>query len=222
MESLDDELFVFTCTSDYADLPRALQIPKSHLGACINSGASCHYCERFENYQPISGRNITTADRRTLRVVGIGDVRIELPNGSKQTKAILKESIYAPDMAFTLVSISQLDNAGSSITFSKGMCIIKNPNGQTMATIPRANGFYCLVDPYKSNPSGHANIVAGKMSISEAHCRLGHISHTAIKHAITSGRITGIDLDMDSKPDFCKPCTKAKSACQPFPKESDT
>ena len=28
-ESLDDELFVFTCTSDYADVPKALQIPKS-------------------------------------------------------------------------------------------------------------------------------------------------------------------------------------------------
>ena len=131
-ESLNNELFTFTCTSDYADLPRALRIPKSHLGACIDSGASCHYCpdrERFENYQPISGWNITTADRCTLRAVGIGDVYIELPNGSKQTKAILKEVIYAPDIAFTLVSISRLDNAGSSITFSKGICIIKNPNG---------------------------------------------------------------------------------------------
>ena len=125
-------------------------------------------------------------------------------------------------MAFTLVSISWLDDAGSSITFSKGMCTIKNPNSQTMATIPRANGLYRLVDPYKSNPSGHANTAAGKISISEAHCRLGHISHTTIKHPITSGRITGINLDMDSKPDFCKPCAKAKSACQPFPKESDT
>ena len=131
-ESLDDELFMFTCTSDYADLPRALQIPKSHIGACIDSGASCHYCpdrKRFENYQPISWQNITTADGHTLRAVEIGDVRIDLPNGSKQMKAILKEAIYAPDMAFTLVSISWLDNAGSSITFSKGMCIIKNPNG---------------------------------------------------------------------------------------------
>ena len=91
-----------------------------------------------------------------------------------------------------------------------------------MATIPRADGLYCLVNPYKSNPSGHANIAAGKMSISEAHRRLRHISHTMIKHAITSGRITGIDQDMDLKPDFCKLYTKAKSACQPFPKESDT
>ena len=85
-ESLDDALFAFTCTSDYADLPKALQILKSHLGACIDSGASCHYCpdhERFENYQPISGWNITTAAGCTLRVVGIGDVCIELPNVPK-------------------------------------------------------------------------------------------------------------------------------------------
>ena len=66
------------------------------------------------------------ADGHTLRVVGIGDV---LPNGPKHTKAILKEAIYTPDMAFTLVSISWLDNAGSSVTFHKGMCTIKNPNG---------------------------------------------------------------------------------------------
>ena len=125
-------------------------------------------------------------------------------------------------MAFTLISISWLNNAGSSITFHKGMCIIKNPNGQTMATIPQADGLYRLVDPYRMNRSGHANIEAGKMSISEAHRKLGHISHTAIKHAITSGWITGIDLDIDLEPEFCEPCTKAKSAHQLFTKGSDT
>ena len=78
-------------------------------------------------------------------------------------------------MAFTLVSISQLDDAGSSVTFSKGMCIIKNPNGQTMATIPQVDGLYHLVNLYKSNPLGHVNIAAGKMSISEAHRRLRHM-----------------------------------------------
>ena len=68
----------------------------------------------------------------------------------------------------------------------------------------------------------HVNVAAGKMSISEAHRKLGHISHTAIKHAITSGRIARIHLDVDSKPEFCEPCAKAKSARQPFPKKSDT
>ena len=91
-----------------------------------------------------------------------------------------------------------------------------------MATIPQADGLYCLIDPYKVNQTAHANVAVGKMPISEAHCKLGHISHTAIKHTITSGWITGIDLDVDSKPEFCKPCAKAKSAHQLFPKKSDT
>ena len=72
------------------------------------------------------------------------------------------------------------------------------------------------------NQTAHANVAAGKMSISEAHRKLGHMSYTAIKHAITSGWIAGIDFDVDLKPEFCKPCAKAKSACQPFPKKSDT
>ena len=125
-------------------------------------------------------------------------------------------------MAFTLISVSRLDNAGSSVIFHKGMCLIKNPQGRTMATIPQADGLYRLIDLYKVNQMAHVNVAAGKMSISEAHCKLGHISHTAIKHAITSGQIARIDLDVDSKPEFCEPCAKAKSARQPFPKKSDT
>ena len=61
-----NEMFAFTCTSDYANVAEALQIPKSKLGSCINSGASDVYCpdqERFVNYRPID-RSITTADGR--------------------------------------------------------------------------------------------------------------------------------------------------------------
>ena len=221
----DQELFAFTCTSDYVTIADAIGLPKDKLGACIDSGASSHYCPdrtRFQNFRPLEDRNITTADGRSLKAVGIGDVRIELPNGSKRTPALLKNAVFAPDMAFTLISVSRLDEADCSVNFRKGMCTIRNPKGQTMATIPRANGLYRLVNPNKGNPSEHANVAAGKMSISEAHRKLGHISHTAIKHAISSGRIIGIELDMDSKPEFCEACVKAKSSKEPFPKKSDT
>jgi hypothetical protein len=112
--------------------------------------------------------------------------------------------------------------ANCSASFHKGMCTIKNPKGHTMATIPRVSGLYRLLNPSAKFYSDHANVAAGKMSISEVHHKLGHISHTAIKHAILTGQITGIELDMDSKPDFCEPCIKAKSARLPFPKKSDT
>ena len=68
-----DEIFAFTCTSDYIEVANALNVPKSRLGACINSGASRHYspnCDAFINYCPINNTTITTADGCKLKVLG--------------------------------------------------------------------------------------------------------------------------------------------------------
>ena len=35
-----DEIFAFTCMSNYVEVANALNVPKSQLGACINSSAS--------------------------------------------------------------------------------------------------------------------------------------------------------------------------------------
>jgi len=44
----------------------------------------------------------------------------------------------------------------------------------------------------------------------------------AIKNAISTRNILGIKIDPNTKPEFCEACIKAKSACQPFPKISQT
>jgi hypothetical protein len=98
------------------------------------------------------------------------------------------------------------------------MCTIWNAEGHIMATIPQANGLYCLVNSNKPNCMELVNVVAGKMSISEAHFKLGHISHDVI----SSRWITRINLDMDLKPKFCEPCVKVKSARHLFSKKSET
>ena len=51
-------------------------------------------------------REITTANGRAIKVISVGDLNIDLPNGSKQTKTVFKNAIHEPDMAFTLISIS--------------------------------------------------------------------------------------------------------------------
>ena len=60
------------------------------------------------------------------------------------------------------------------------------------------------------------------MTISKAHWKLGHIAHAAVKHAVSNNYVTGIEFDSDLKLEFCEACAKAKSARQPFPKESTT
>ena len=220
-----DEIFAFTCTSDYVEVTNTLNIPKSRLGACINSGTSRHYspdCDAFINYSPINNTTITTADSCKLKALGKGDVWIKLLNGAKHTKTILKEAIHAPDMAFTLISVGQLDDAKCSTTFSGGMCTIRNPSSRTMVTIPCANGLYHVTAPEDPPTVNYASIAMVKLTISEAHRKLGHIAPSAIKYAIAKGHTTSIQLDSESKPEFCEACAKAKAARQPFPKESKT
>ena len=104
----NDDLFAFVCTSDYAGVAETLQVPKSRLGTCVDSGASRDYCpdrSKFSNYRLVD-RNITTADGRTIKAIGMGDMHVELPNGSKKTKTIFKNAIHAPEMAFTFVMTS--------------------------------------------------------------------------------------------------------------------
>jgi GAG-pre-integrase domain len=217
----DNELFTFTCTTDHAAVADILDVPKSKLGTCIDSGASRDYCLdrlKFSNYKTV-WRVITTANGWLLIGVGMGDLHIKLPNGSRKSKLLFKNAIHIPTMAFTLISISRLDKAGFTIMFNKGMCTIKNPKAQTVATIPHIDGLYKLVVKHP-NKVKTMNTASGKIPINEAHRKLGHIVHSAVKHAISKGFITGIELDNDLKPDFCEACTKAKSACQPFPKES--
>ena len=78
-----ESFFAFTCTSDFTDVAQSLDLPRDQLGACIDSGASSHYCpdrSQFKNYCTISGCEIIAADGRSLKALGIGDIPIDLPN----------------------------------------------------------------------------------------------------------------------------------------------
>jgi len=92
----------------------------------------------------------------------MGDLHLDLPNGSKQTKTTFKNAIHTPDMAFTLLSISRLDKADHKVIFHKQMCTIKNPKGHTIATIPHSKGLYHVLTS-KETKSTHAAAI--KMNI---------------------------------------------------------
>jgi hypothetical protein len=146
------------------------------------------------------------ADRWLLIGVRMGDLHIKLPNGSGKLKFL---TIHIPTMAFTLILISRLDKASFTIMSNKGMCTIKNPKAQMVATIPHTDGLYKLMAKHP-NRVETANTASGKMSINKAHRKLGHIAHSAVKHVISKGFITRIELDNNLKLDFCEACAKAK------------
>ena len=81
----------------------------------------------------------------------MGDLHLDLLNGSGKTSIIFKNAVHTPDMAFTLISISHLDKAGFSITFNKGMCMVKDSWNKTIATIPCSDGLYKITTQNNKN-----------------------------------------------------------------------
>jgi len=123
---------------------------------------------------------------------------------------------------FTLISVSCLMKARCRVSFHDNMCTINypDPDGRVMATIPESMGLYQLVGRL-SKPNGeHAQTALTKMTLFEAHRKLGHIAYLAVRMMVRNGDGQRIILDENSKEEFCEACAKAKSARQPYPHET--
>ena len=222
LDSSDKEFaFTVTCTSTFEDVATALySVPAIRRGAIIDSGASSHFCadrNKFNSFRPIS-QAINAADGRTFQALGVGNVAIELPNGSKITKVILRDVLYAPDVAFTLISMSRIVKAGFAVQFEGPWCEIMevSPIRRVIARIPEVQGLYKLTGTSPINET--ANVAKVKISADELHRRMGHISPKAVEAMVKGGHVEGIELEKTSDTPFCVACTKAKLTRAPIPK----
>jgi hypothetical protein len=221
--NLPDDPKALVCTSDYRSEAHAIS---NHTGSIIDSGASRHFSperSKFLNYEEfVNSEPIRAADGRTFSALGKGDLKIQLPNGNqKPTPITLKNVLYSPHMAFTLISVSCIDRAGFSLFIKERNCTIRSPSSKVIGCIPEIRGLYRVVDSDTKTPHT-ANAADKKISINELHRRMGHVNHENLRQMVEKGMVTGINLDMSSKPDFCETCIKAKAPRKPFPKESKT
>jgi hypothetical protein len=56
----------------------------------------------------------------------------------------LKDTLYAPDIAFTLISLGRCDDAGFQTFFDHQKCIVKDKARKTLIEAPKFHGLYRL------------------------------------------------------------------------------
>ena len=126
-----------------------------------DSGASRHmspFSHHFTNLCSIPPRPVTAANNHNFYATGMGDLQIDVPNGSKLTHIILKDTLYAPDMTLTVISISKIASTGYSVIFEGKYCKIKNKTGTIIGKIEaRPNGLYQVDCPIVSAAATHKN-----------------------------------------------------------------
>ena len=86
----------------------------------MDSRASYHttpHREIIQNYDACDFGKVYLAYGSALDVVGLGDVRISLPNGSIW---LLEKVRHIPDLMRNLIFVGQLDDQGHAILFVGG------------------------------------------------------------------------------------------------------
>src|SRR5271168_2086969 len=116
---LDDEVY---STFDYEVLTGATSVKTTDVDL-YNSGATRHMSGLRHRFINLELKPITTADKRTFSAIGQGDMYVYLPHDDfPPSRVLLKNVLYAPDMGVTLVSISRIAAAGSTVVFAGDTC----------------------------------------------------------------------------------------------------
>ena len=123
--------------------------------------------------------------------------------------------LYAPKIAFTLISIGQCNDARYHTEFSHQKCVIKSATSKMLLQAPKLYGLYHL-DNELSKDQIHPCLTA-----IEVHKRLRHVSEKALRHLLKHSIILGIGLNSIGGKITCDVCIKSKITCKSLPKESD-
>jgi hypothetical protein len=186
-----------------------------------DSGASRHmspFRKQFVTYRPIDARPITAANNKVFHAIGMGDLQIEVPNGATSNKVLLKDTLHAPDLCLTVVSIGRIVKAGFTVQFAGKSCDIKRgEDGHVIGRIPAgANGLFRVEHAFAATD----NVTSAEaVDILTLHRRLGHISVDAIRALIRAGSITGVHVIDDFPPFICDSCEYAKTTRKQIRKE---
>lgn len=178
-----------------------------------DSGATRHmsgFRHRFINYTETEPVPVLAADKRTFNANGKGDMYIYLPNGDQEPSRILLTNVlFAPSMGITLVSISRIAAAGSTVVFTGNICKIYNKERIVVGVIKVKGGLYRV---YTSSSEAGAHVVSTKeaLSIDELHRYLGHVSHERARLLVKKGLVEGVELRAETEATICESCEWAK------------
>ena len=100
-----------------------------------DSGTTCHispFQHCFTNLRAIPPQPITAANKGIFYASGIGDLKIDVPNGTEVSPITLKDVLYAPDISMTVISICKIEDVGYSVAIKDKICKIKNQKSSKM------------------------------------------------------------------------------------------
>ena len=125
----------------------------------------------------------------------------------------LMDVVYAPTMAYNMLSVRAMSRTGKQTIFNEHTCqVVKNGKFLVEGTV--SDGLYCLnMHTSKERPTS-AGLVA---DINLWHQRLAHVHVDGIRHMCRHNVVEGMKIDMKKGVSRCEACVYGKSTRAPIP-----
>ncbi|KAK1421715.1 hypothetical protein QVD17_24269 [Tagetes erecta] len=167
------------------------------------------------NYRIINGGYVAFAgDKKGGKMIGQGEVS----NGS----LTLEDVNYVPELAFNLLSVSQICDKNIPVMFLQNECLFLKPEftipeDMVIMRAPRRNDTYMLnMGSQESNST--VTCLLSKASSFESflwHKRLGHINFKILNKLVKNNLVRGLPLKDFSVVEKCMACAKGKQHKKP-------
>ena len=105
-----------------------------------DSGCTKHitpYRDDLTDFVDIPPKSFRAANKQSFSATGTGKLIVDLPNGARTSKLELMGVQYSSEVAYTLVSVGNLDEKGYFMKFGGGKCEITDPNGYIVGDVPK-------------------------------------------------------------------------------------
>jgi Reverse transcriptase (RNA-dependent DNA polymerase)/Integrase core domain/GAG-pre-integrase domain len=114
-----------------------------------------------------------------------------------------------------LVSVGRLDEAGFTVIFGGGKCVLRGEDDVEIGVVPRTSTRVYKVE----HEEAVASAAEERLTLDKFHRRMGHISLDAARKLVKDNMITGVRLEYTpSKNFFCASCVYAKATRKSVPK----
>lgn len=186
----------------------------------IDSGATRHMTysrDVFSQFVHLKQpRTIRTANGEVILGTGIGNVLIHVfLDNFKVEELVLKDVLYVPSLAGSLISVPQLQDRGILLrtTANKKRAMILTQGEKTIAYAIRIGSQYILDSTaVETAATIAADDDAHDPNLDLWHRRFGHIGVQGLRglHNVVADLEHRISVPRGYNSDFCEPCTMAK------------
>ena len=151
-----------------------------------------------------------------------GTVELKIKLSDNATVIYRMENVlYAPDLAYNLLSVSTATEANHTLQFKGKKCAIINNEGKVSAVANKIGNLW-VVD-CKEIVENEVVCTAIEPSKNKIwHSRFGHLGSKNLKKLAEEDLVEGLDYKQYENNEVCKPCVEGKHHKQKFPKVGGT